>query len=140
MIITKLFENSMIYDKERFFYIDKIILFDVETLRPTQRTPPIICKREDIEIKCFDNEVIVSIKKYNHIIFDGLILKSECYYNGYLCVCWDRAKGFVLFERNRKNQKYLRYVLVLYIYRDFIILFLLIFYYYFIEQKIDYYI
>ena len=54
MIITKLFENSMIYDKERFFYIDKIILFDVETLRPTQRTPPIICKREDIEIKCFD--------------------------------------------------------------------------------------
>jgi hypothetical protein len=134
MIISTLSEDSMIYEKKRIFFIYKIHLFD---------TPltlfPIVCEENDIQIKCCDYtsssfQVIVSSKKYNHVIFDGLIMKTQCYQditNGYYDVYGSR--DVILFEKNRKNEKELRYLLQFYISIKFV-LFVLLFCYCFIKN------
>jgi hypothetical protein len=127
MIIAELSKDSIISDKGKiFFFIHKIHIFDTP-LTPSQITFfPIVCEQEDIQIKCCDYtsisfQVTVSTKKYNHVIFDGLILKTQCYQhevnnirtNGYYSIY--SSMNVVLFEKNRKNEKKSRYLLQFYI-------------------------
>jgi hypothetical protein len=119
MIIEINSENSF-FMKEKLFFIRRIHLFDTEEIFP------IICYQKDIQIKCTEYtsisfQVTVSIKTYNYIIFDGLVIKNQCYHNeitnlesnGYCPIIVTR--DIILFEKNRKNEKISHYLLLFYI-------------------------
>jgi hypothetical protein len=121
--------------KETFVFIKRIHLFYDDSNR---NVFPIILKKEDIQIKCYNYsntsfQFIISIKNYNHNLLEGLLKKEECYQHrdgneiDFIFVNRDgegtvlfNYEGIVLSEKKRKNGMYLHYSFLIYLFIKYI--------------------